>query len=178
MGAGAEADNSSGVNFEHNRKLLSLWSFAVNFRRILHRFFFIILYMQTAQGQGQITADVKISRAFVTSIIFVKFHQDIPNSKEIRGQKPIRTINKCHNSVINYQSKFILILWWNFTEMIKVHVTEAFCHKETVSTGVVCPCSEYLHDHVYNMIYWDDLRKIFYTSSKILFVESSPITMP
>ena len=30
---GAGADNSNGVNFEHHRKLLSLGTFAVNFRR-------------------------------------------------------------------------------------------------------------------------------------------------
>ena len=29
---GEGADNSSGVNFEHHMKLLSLWTFAVSFR--------------------------------------------------------------------------------------------------------------------------------------------------
>ena len=32
-GRGAGADNSNGVNFEHHRKLFSLGSFAVSFRR-------------------------------------------------------------------------------------------------------------------------------------------------
>ena len=41
-------------------------------------------------------------RAFVTSISFVKFHQDIPKDRGNRGQKPFLYINKCHNSVINY----------------------------------------------------------------------------
>ena len=31
---GAGTDNSNGVNFEHHRKLLSLLTFAVRFRRI------------------------------------------------------------------------------------------------------------------------------------------------
>ena len=33
MQEGGGADNSNGVNFEHHRKLLSLWSFAESFRR-------------------------------------------------------------------------------------------------------------------------------------------------
>ena len=45
----------------------------------------MILYMYIPPGQGQITSDDKISRliySFCTSIIFVKFHHDISNSKE------------------------------------------------------------------------------------------------
>ena len=51
----------------------------------------MIMYMYIAPGQGQITSDDKISMliclAFVTSIIFVKFHHDTSNSKGTRGQK-------------------------------------------------------------------------------------------
>ena len=52
----------------------------------------MILYMYIARGQGQITSDYKISKriylVLVTSIIFVKFHDNTPNSKGFRGQKP------------------------------------------------------------------------------------------
>ena len=51
----------------------------------------MILYMYIAPGQGQITSDDEfLSKytAFVTSIMFVKFHHDTPNSKGTRGQNP------------------------------------------------------------------------------------------
>ena len=34
----------------------------------------------------------------------MKFHHDSPNSKGTRGQKHFLYIDKCHNSVINYQN--------------------------------------------------------------------------
>ena len=53
--------DSNGVNFEHHRKLLSLYSSAVSFRRF-YIDFFMILYMYIAAEQGQITSDDKISK--------------------------------------------------------------------------------------------------------------------
>ena len=50
----------------------------------------MILYIYIDPRQGQITSDDKvlsIYRAFVTSIIFVKFHHDTPNSEGTSGQK-------------------------------------------------------------------------------------------
>ena len=32
-GEGAGTDNSNEINFEHHKKLLSLWSFTIKFRR-------------------------------------------------------------------------------------------------------------------------------------------------
>ena len=40
--------------------------------------------------------------AFVTSIIFVKFHFDTPMVKEPEAKNHFLNIDKCHNSVINY----------------------------------------------------------------------------
>ena len=54
--------------------------------------FFMISHMYIAPEQGNITSDNKISkliskyRAFVTSIVRVKFYHHIPNSKGTRGQ--------------------------------------------------------------------------------------------
>ena len=53
----------------------------------------MILNMYTAPGQGQITADDKISMliksfCYFDKFSFVKFHHDTPNSKGTRGQKP------------------------------------------------------------------------------------------
>ena len=56
----AGADNPRVQNFDVNRNLLSLRSFATSFKKIslksdfIH-FFFMILYMCTALGQGLIT---------------------------------------------------------------------------------------------------------------------------
>ena len=61
--------------------------------------------MHIAPEQGQILPKIKFLskyKAFVTVIIYVKFHHDIPNSKGTTGQKPFMYIDKCHNSVINY----------------------------------------------------------------------------
>ena len=64
----------------------------------------MVLGMYIAPGQGQITQMTKflgLYIAFVTSIIFVKFHHDTPNSKGTRVQKPFLYIDKRHYSVIN-----------------------------------------------------------------------------
>ena len=50
------------------------------------------------------TKFLSLYRAFVTMIIFVKFHHDTTNSKGTRRQKPFLYIEKCHNSVINYRN--------------------------------------------------------------------------
>ena len=55
------AGDSNRVNFKHHRKLLSLWSSAVSFRRF-YIDFFMILYMYIAAEQGQITSDDTISK--------------------------------------------------------------------------------------------------------------------
>ena len=65
--AGAGEDNSIGVNFGCHRKLLSLRLSAVSFRRTalnsdFTKIFFMILYMNIAPGQGQITSGDMISR--------------------------------------------------------------------------------------------------------------------
>ena len=49
---GGGGDNFSGVNFEHHRKLLSLLSSAVSFRRF-YIDFFMILYMYIAQSKDR-----------------------------------------------------------------------------------------------------------------------------
>ena len=55
------ADNPRGQNFDVNRNLLSLPSFAASFKKIslksdfIHFFFFMILYMYIAPGQGLTT---------------------------------------------------------------------------------------------------------------------------
>ena len=55
---GAGADNPRGRNFYVNRNILSLWSFVASFKKNLfevwfYAFFFMILYMYIAPGQGQ-----------------------------------------------------------------------------------------------------------------------------
>ena len=46
----------------------------------------MILYMYIAPGQRLITSDDKISK-LISSVIFVKFHIDTPDSKGTKGQK-------------------------------------------------------------------------------------------
>ena len=67
----------------------------------------MILNTYIAPGQGQITSDDKISMLIKSFCYFdhlVKFHYDTPNSKGTRGQKPFLTVDKCHNTVINYRN--------------------------------------------------------------------------
>ena len=83
----------------------------------------MILYMYIAPGQGQITSDDKflsLYRAFVTSIIFVKFHHDTPIVKELEAKTFFWYINKCHNSVINYRN--LPINNPSETLLVQVHV--------------------------------------------------------
>ena len=56
--AGAGAVNSNGVNLEHHRKLLSLWTFAVKFQKDcfelqFYKDFFMTLYMYIAPLKGK-----------------------------------------------------------------------------------------------------------------------------
>ena len=69
------ADNPRGQNFDVYRNLLSLWSFATSFKKIssksdLIQFFFVILHMYTAPGQGWQPLGNKIFMSTGTSYHF------------------------------------------------------------------------------------------------------------
>ena len=79
------ADNPRGQNFNVNRNHLSLRSFATSLKKISFKsdfihFFFIILYMYIAPGQGLTTLGDEIlmsTEHLVTSVISCKFKKNL-----------------------------------------------------------------------------------------------------
>ena len=82
------ADNPGGQNFDVNRNLLSLWSFATSFKTIslksgFIQFFFMILYMYIAPGQGMTTPWGQIFMSTGTSCHFGHLLQISKNLFEV-----------------------------------------------------------------------------------------------
>ena len=84
------ADNPRGQNFDVNKNLLSLRSFATSFKKICLKsdfihFFFLILYMYVAPGQWlttpwgrnfDVSRNILSLRSFVTSLNKIAFKSD------------------------------------------------------------------------------------------------------